>query len=132
MVKYLRWDEETQTFTEQGNYPLASAVTFDDAGDCRLGMCIVLNPRGTEPSVSFGLFVSEKDGNVSVKLGSDKAVPIDPKNLSQCYEFYHTIADNIKRAITEPQKSGAEPIGFKRSKPVANDEGQERTGRDLY
>lgn len=129
-VRYLRLDGETETFTE-GNYPFADAMTFDDAGDCQLGMSIVLTTRGTEPWVSFGLFVSEKDEKVSAKLGADEAVPINLKNLSQCDEFYQSIVDRIKRSFTEPQKPGAEPIGFKRSELAANEEGQERNSRDL-
>jgi hypothetical protein len=122
-VTYLQWDGETESYTEpgKGNYTLPGAMTFDDAGDCRLGVCIVLNTRGLEPWASFGLFVSEKDGKVFAKLGTDKAVPIDVKNVAQCDEFYQTIVDYVKRAFTEPQRSDAEPIGFKRS---ANAEGQ--------
>jgi hypothetical protein len=33
--------------------------------------------------------------------------------------------DNIKRTFTEPQKAGAEPIGFKRSLLAREDEGQQ-------
>lgn len=112
-INYLRWNEEMRVFTgpEKGNYTLPGAMTFDDVGDCRIGISIMLTPS----AVAFGLFVSEKDGKVNVKLGPNKAIPIDLNNPSQCNEFYDSIVDNIKRTFTETQKADADPIGFQRS-----------------
>lgn len=112
-LNYLRWNEEMRLFTgpEKGMYSIVGAMTFDDVGDCRIGISIELPPS----VVAFGLFVSEKDGNVNVKLGPNKAVPIDLNNASQCNEFYDSIVDNIKRTFTETQKADADPIGFQRS-----------------
>jgi hypothetical protein len=112
-INYLSWNEEMRLFTgpEEGNYAMPSAMTFDDVGDCRIGVSIMLMPS----TVTFGLFVSENDGKVYVRLGPDKAVLIDLSNPSQCNEFYDSIVDNVKRTFTEPQKADADPIGFQRS-----------------
>jgi hypothetical protein len=124
-VRYLRWNEEEGHYSEpeQGQYLLPGAMVFDDAGDCRLGVCIVFTPRGTFPErwASFGLFVSEQGGKVLAQLGPDKPVPIDLKNQDECNEFYDGIVNRIKQSFTEPQKPGAESIGFKRS-PLATDQ----------
>ena len=122
-VVYLCWDQETQSYTEQeeGEHSFAGAMTFDDAGDCRLGICLILTPRGEQPWVSFGLLVSESNGIMSLRLERDKAVRLDLENRSQCDEFYQNIVEKVKRSFTESEGPDTEPIGFKRSVLAAGD-----------
>jgi hypothetical protein len=118
-LKFSLWDEASQTFiaSEQDDLLYPAAMTFDENGDCRLGIRIALPRRW----VSFGLFVSEKEGKVNVRLGPDKETPIDLGNELECAKFYESIVANIKKVLTAPSDGSATSIGFKRS-PVATDE----------
>jgi hypothetical protein len=135
-VRFLRWNEKEQVYSEpeKGNYLLPGAMVFDDAGDCRLGICIVLAPPGpsfAEQYVSFGLYVFEQAGKVMAQLGPSKPMPADPSDSAQCSKFYDVVVDCIIRAFTEPQKSAADKIGFKRSQMVTNEEGQPQKGSSV-
>jgi hypothetical protein len=128
-VRYLRWNREEETFSEpeKGNYFFPSAMVFDDAGDCRLGLSFVLTPpeeRFSEQWAAFGLYLFEKAGKVHAQLGLNKPMPIDLNDTAQCNKFYDVVVDSIKRAFTEPQKPGAASIGFKRSSLATDEESQ--------
>jgi hypothetical protein len=133
-VKYLRWKkdaEEDGSYTEPendgGNYTLPGAIVIDDDGLCRLGLCVVLTPRGTYPErwASFGFCVYEKDGKVLAKVGdAQKSSPIDLNDARQRQELYSGIVERIKRSFAEPLKAGSEPLGFQVSKEPQPPENQ--------
>jgi hypothetical protein len=76
-VTYLRWDAEEKIFREPDtpghHYSIVGGMGFDGTGDCRLGVSFALPAH----HVTFGLFVSEVNGKVSVQLGSNKPISID-------------------------------------------------------
>ena len=127
-VAYLRWNEQEESYAEpeKGKYLLPGAMSFDDSGDCRLGVCIILTPPGTFPErwASFGLFVSEQDGKVLASVGPKKPLPIDLKDSSQCNKFYDAIVNSVKQSFTKSEGAGEDLIGFKRSQIATEDEPQ--------
>jgi hypothetical protein len=122
VVKFSQWDEASETFVmpEEGNVLYPSIMAFDESGDCRLGLCIALPGR----FVSFGLFVSEKDGEVNVALGPEKARPIDLGNELECAKFYERIVTDIKKGLTRSSGGSGKATGFKWSPPDTDEENQ--------
>jgi hypothetical protein len=92
-----------------------NAVEYDkDKDQWSLDILIYVNPQRNFPRqyVTFGLFVTEKDGDLLVGVGPEEPRVIDPSIQSQREEFCQGIVEAIRDSFEHPRDPNPRGIGF--------------------
>jgi len=97
-------------------YALPGAITYDDHDNSfNLGVLIYMTPATHLPRlpVAFGLWISEKNGVPSIRVGRDgKARLVALQNEVQKNSFCEEIAREIVEAYAFPPNENQKSIGF--------------------
>jgi hypothetical protein len=92
-----------------------NAVEYDkDKDEWSLHVLIYVNPPRNFPRqyVTFGLFVTEKDGDLMVRVGPEIPRVIDPNIQSQREEFCQGIVEAFRESFEHPRDPNPRAIGF--------------------
>lgn len=120
-IVFLKWDESAG---KGGSYRppkegemvfLPNAVEYvKDKDEWSLHVLIYLSPPKTFPReyVTFGLFVTEKDEKLFVRIGPEKPRVIDPNIQTQREEFWQGFVESIRECFENPRYPNAREIGF--------------------
>lgn len=115
---YLRWDgfpDGVFTVPEDGSrYTLAGAIAYsEDDDEWNIGVCLYLSRPGVLPRLNtrFGLFVAERDGRLTVRVGPEKPRTINLNVQTEREVFYNSLIDRMKAGFNGSDKV-TEAIGF--------------------
>lgn len=119
-IVHLKWnglEGHGGRFTEDGgHYTLPGAITYDSRDNSfNLGVRIYLTPANHMPRqfVSFGLWISEKNGVPSIRVGRDeKPKLVNLKDELARNVFCEEMAQGIVEMFALPPKENQKTIGF--------------------
>ncbi len=117
-LKLLPWNEEKQAFEAKADEVLGidQAISFNDGSDeWRVGISFRLNPPNelSPWTVAFGMFVTERDFQYSVRIGNRGSQLVDLDARPKREAFFASVVADIKKSLEEPKEARGAGYGFR-------------------
>lgn len=96
-------------------YTPAKAIWYDEEQDewnIALELTLPNNVLATTPVVTFALFLRQVSNKITVRLGPNQDLAVDPRNQIELFHFCNSLVEQIKDGLSRDSKKQAKHIGF--------------------